>query len=646
MQIEDVLIHQTHFAGIVVNGGRATLCNVVVAETQSLDVGGGELIGGQGLDLQAQNGVESRVDSTRTIFRGNRGIGVIVFDPSATLNLDDTVICDTLAQVESGIDGRGLAIQDGPSVDVSRSVFERNRDVAVFVGGPETTLKMRHVVVRDTQSQQRTLENGSGLGIQDGAHVELEKGLFERNRESGIGVFSPGTKLDITDVVIRDTLPQESNDTFGIGLFAKEGAQVRAERAFVAGNHFAGMSAENAGTTVDLTDIVIQETLPQESDGQLGWGLSVSNGAQANVSRGVFRRNYYIGVFVTDAESHLALSEVIISETQGQESDGGGGIGLSVETEAHADVDVALVENNRTMGIHVAIEGTTAELDHVVVRGTQPRERDGKFGRGLNIQAGAEVAVSLGVIDGNHNTGVSVTGEGTLLTANDVIIRDTQHDSSEPEYSNGMGLYVDGGARAVVTRAIFERNRDCGVLVFDPGFSLPTLTLADVMIRDTLSREFDGRFGDGIVANSGAYVEISRAFIERSREAGIFVHDRGVVQMWDVVIRETMQTERASQGSGFGAGWGVVSLCGSQVEIWEIGGVQLARGNLHGVPCTEGGTVDLHHGTIGYNPIGVNIQTQDFDIDRLTDNVIFFDNNLDLDMSALPSPDAHSSVGM
>jgi len=72
-------------------------------------------------------------------------------------------------------------------------------------------------------------------------------------------------------------------------------------------------------------------------------------------------------------------------------------------------------------------------------------------------------------------------------------------------------------------------------------------------------------------------------------------------------------------------------------------GLQLAHGATYErEPFEEGGTVDLHEGEISHNQIGVNVQTEGFDIDRLLDNVICHENVRNLDTTELPVPEVGS----
>ena len=57
------------------------------------------------------------------------------------------------------------------------------------------------------------------------------------------------------------------------------------------------------------------------------------------------------------------------------------------------------------------------------------------------------------------------------------------------------------------------------------------------------------------------------------------------------------------------------------------------------VQLALGGTIDLRLGVISRSPIALNVQTEGFDLTRLQDRVVFLDNEINLDATAIPIPD-------
>jgi len=559
------------------------------------------------------------------------------------------IVRNTRSRGGDGMFGRGLNVEEGAQVDVNRAIFERNREVGVLVAHSGTVLNLTDVIVRDTQSQESDRMSGRGLQVQEGAQVEVNRAIFERNREVGVLVAHSGTVLNLTDVIVRDTQSRESDRVGGWGLGVGDGAQVDVNRAIFERDREVSVVAMSSGTVLNLTDIIARDTQSQESDKMSGVGLQASEGAQVDVNRAVFERNRDLVVAAFHEGTVLNLTNVIVRDTQSQESDRMSGVGLQASEGAQVEINRAIFERNRDVGVLVAHSGTVLNLNDVIVRDTQSRESDRISGSGLGVQEGAQVEVNRAIFERNRDVGVIAAHSGTVLNLNDVIVRDTQ--SQESDRMGGKGLGVGEGAQVEVNRAVLEKNRDVAFVAFHEG---TVLNLTDVIVRDTRSQESDRKFGRGLQISDGAQVEVSRAIFERNREFAVTVYNEGtVLNLIDVVIRDTLERECALDTcAGFGAGTGVASFGGANIEMTNfiitnsaLCGLQLAHGgDPLGIPYPQGGTADLHNGIISNNLIGVNIQTEDFDIYRLMDNVIYINNQRNLDTTYLPIPDISTEL--
>ena len=201
---------------------------------------------------------------------------------------------------------------------------------------------------------------------------------------------------------------------------------------------------------------------------------------------------------------------------------------------------------------------------------------------------------------------------------------------------------------AVLSGGVFEGNRDTAVWAFNEGTSV---TLEDVVVRETRSLESSGRGGAGLTVHDRAEAVVTRGVFERNRYAAVIAFHEGTsVTFHDAVVRDTLERECAHETCGvYGAGAGVVAGGGADVDLTGFivsgnasCGIQLVHGEgAGGVRYEVGGTMDLHEGVIADNAVcGANVQTAGFDLSRLSDHVIFRDNGRDLDMSELPVPEA------
>jgi hypothetical protein len=503
----------------------------------------------------------------------------------------------------------------GGRASVARNLRVAGERIGISASGASCSLELRDVVV-------------AGVAV------------------AGIRVASDG-RLIADNLVVRDTRADPADRTFGRGLEASEGAAVEIHRALLLQNREVAIAAFDPGTSVTLVDVAVRETGWRESDRTKGNGLLALGGATISVQRGAIEYNRDVGVTAMETGTSVVLEEVVVRDTRRRERDRMGGRALEVSGGASAEASRSVFERNREIAVAVFDPGTSVTLTDVVVRDTQSQENDLSLGRGLQVSGGASVDVSRSMFERNRQVAVAVYHVGTSAILADVVVRDTQ--SRENDETSGMGLQLSDGASAEVIRALFEENRDTALLVALAG---TTATLVDILVRDTRSQESTGTSGRGLGVQEGATVEVRHGVFQRNREAAILVSGAGTsVTVEDVVVRDTQGRDCTSEAcADRAAGTGVVSLGGAQVGLRRflltgsaMCGLQLAHGQDEaGVQFPVGGTMDLHDGRVSLNAVcGANVQTEGFDISRLMDDVLFYDNNgMNLDMDELPVPQA------
>jgi hypothetical protein len=442
-------------------------------------------------------------------------------------------------------------------------------------------------------------------GAPSGTVVALSKGTFDEVVVLGAGVTLWGAC--VAETLVASSVPAEDAGTLNVrgrdvgvrnlrvsgrrpGIWASGRFRTaRVEDVVVDGATVLGWLADQEAV-IEGRSIVVRDTRSRESDLELGRGLTAMNGAQVELQRAVFSRNRDIAIRVGHPDTVVRLTDAVVQDTESRESDRHFGRGLNVQDGAAVEVRRGVFERNRSEAVAAFHADTSVTLEDVVVRDTQSRESDRQWGRGLNVQEGAAVEVHRGLFERNRDVAVVATQAGTSVTLEDVVVRDTQ--SRESDRQGGRGLSVQQRAVAQVRRGVFERNLDGTVVAFDAGTSV---TLEDVAVRDTLSRESDGLFGTGVGTYGGGHAEL-RSFLVTGN-----------------------------------------ALCG----------IQLA----HGIdPDTDrlsehGGTMDLYNGGVSHNVVcGANMQTRGFDLRRLQNNVLWYDNGMDLDMRELPVPDMATPI--
>jgi hypothetical protein len=204
-------------------------------------------------------------------------------------------------------------------------------------------------------------------------------------------------------------------------------------------------------------------------------------------------------------------------------------------TRATAVVSRSLLADNHDLGLSVS--GSEAAIEGAVVRRTQPRQ-DQSFGRGINVEpcgvadgctptVRASATVEASVVEDNHETGFAIFGADARIDT--TIVRGTLPHPALGTFGYGIvvslpcspQLGCDGSVytNAVVTGSLVENNREMGVALFGADATVDT-----TFVRNTLAREADNRFGDGISvsahsapANAGVHFTL----IADSARAGI-----------------------------------------------------------------------------------------------------------------------------
>jgi hypothetical protein len=573
--------------------------------------------GAFGVGVQLQRGAKSVVE--RTLIEGNRNFGLSVFGTDTRLELRDAVVRDTLPRDSSGSFGNGLSALMGAVCVVERVHFERNQEIGIFASGPETTLHLRDAVVRDTLPQQVDGERGRGLEVRLGAVAVVERALFEQNRHYGVTASDTGTTLDLSDVLVRDTLAGK-NGVFGVGLNVLFGASAIVERAVLERNRQAGVRVSSEAATLELRDAIVRDTLPDVRNGRVGVGLVMQPGSSAEVERALFEGNRFGGVYAGGADTTLALQDVVVRDTLPQESDGLEGRGFVADLGASATIERALFERNRNLGVSADGAGTTLEAQDLVVRNTRPESVTGLGGAGLNLVRGAVGVVEQALFEGNRNSGIFVAFPQTALELHDVVVRNTLPQESDG--LGGRGLNAQQGASAVMSNALIEGNREIGVFASEPGTDLE---LRDVVIRDTLGREVDGERGMGLVVQSGAAAVIGRSLVERNREVGVQASgSEASLQLRDVIVSDTSAPACSPNCASFlNYGTGLASLFEARLTMT---GFSHEKNDLCGVLLGSGGGADLDNGVVRDHPTAVCLQVPDFDTRRLLNDVQYVDN--------------------
>ena len=405
-------------------------------------------------------GLGAQVDLTRVAVDQNHEVGVFIANENTLVTLADVVVSDTQPAAGTGT-ARGIEVQDRAHLLITRGALERNQDAALATYHVGTVVTLADLLVRDSLHR--------AFDVSMGARLDLSRAALDGNHDDGAAIDGAGTIMTFTDVIIRDTLSSSIDGLGGSGraVNAQFGAHVDLTRVALLRNQDLGVFAGGAGTAVTIIDLLVQDTRRREVDLQNGGAIGAREGAGVSVTRGRFERNRSFGLSADDPGTLVTLSDVVIADTESRESDRRAGMGISVLSGARVDVARARLERNRGFGVFAEAAGTIVTLADVVIADTRSEESGLHFGRGLEVQYGATADVVRASFERNRDVGVIAAGPGTFVVLTDIVISGTQDQECEAmagctwRVAAAVGSY--DGALLDVRRFVFTDNAFLGL---------------------------------------------------------------------------------------------------------------------------------------------------------------------------------------
>ncbi|MFH2005632.1 MAG: right-handed parallel beta-helix repeat-containing protein [bacterium] len=373
--------------------------------------------------------------------------------------------------------GRGISFQ-GSSLDLSECVVQ---DM-----GPESD-----------STQGRGLSGACDSAGTCGAMV-VDRSVFQRNRD--VAVYHRGTDLTLTDSLIRDSLPQLSDGSGGWALAGRCDPDANVCGTMTVSGVTMLDNREQSFTSVGIatvaTDVTIRNT-EAGAGGAFGIGLvafcdpGTGDCGTLLFENGVVDGSREAGALLFGPV--VTFRGVVLQNTEGKQSDQTVGPGISMQCMAGGDcgslrLEDSVVENNRSAGILAG--GADLTVVRSVVRDTRPQLSDEDIGTGITAQCDpvaqvcGQVLIDQSIVERNHLTGIGIAGPDAVIRA--TLVRDTLEDASG-EYGIGWGLMlgcdpvVGACGNVRVEGCVIEDNLDSGIL----GGSSP-LRISGTVVRGTV----------------------------------------------------------------------------------------------------------------------------------------------------------------
>ncbi len=398
-----------------------------------------------------------------------RIVGVVV---QGSLEADDLVVRATRADVDGSL-GHGINVENGGALTLRRGLIIEDHSIGIFAGGAGTTVDLADVAIRAIQPSGDDTQ-GIGMLVGGGAQVMGARVVIEGSRSVGVNAGHADTTLSLEDFVVRGTSAQLSDGSGGHGVFVAEGATATLRRGFVAGNQHAGLSAYLSGSSVTADDLILVDTRPRDSDGGGGAGAFATMGGELVLRRAWLSGNHSAGVGGFDG-ARLDLADVVISDTHAQTGDGVGGAGVLADLGTDLTLRRGRLERNEMDGIFLG-EAAVGTLEDIRVVDTRGQPADGLFGRGIEAIQGATVTLARGELEENRGAGLIAFDEGTRIDVTDLRVARTSPFDCAATGCPGAGFGIaTRAARISVGRFILEDDALAGVQVARGG----VVTLSD-----------------------------------------------------------------------------------------------------------------------------------------------------------------------
>jgi len=331
-ELERVVVESARSHGVEATSCSATvLKDAVIRGTQRVDAAETH-----GIGLRVGN---CQVDAQRLVITGSAGVGVLA--DGASVTLDDVVLTDNAVGSRFPF-GAGVYTLNAPTVRLRRAWLDGNAGMTVKAGGG--TFEGADLTVANTRPDR---EGNWGFGIYASrAATTLQRVHLDRARFGALDV-SGGT-LQASDVRITGTQLDTGFGTFGTGLYLGAGARGSITRLEVSGSRTIGVSAEQAGTDLEASDVIVRDTAHECGPAAApdcatygSTGVFAAYGAHVRLTRFLVENNGNQGLLLAEGgEADLAGGIVA-----------GHGIGATVMTNpfdlARLDTDVTYVGNGR-----------------------------------------------------------------------------------------------------------------------------------------------------------------------------------------------------------------------------------------------------------------------------------------------------------
>jgi hypothetical protein len=417
-------------------------------------------------------------------------------------------------------------------------------------------------------------------------------------------------------------------DLTGGGVIAR--GDTTLERVALVDTGSYGALADGIGVVLTLQDVVVTGRAQDQSRSA---GINASFGGHVSARRIAIVDAPQFGVEIEEMSSG-DLEDVLVHATRPRLRDDRQGMAVRVNEQSMVTLRRAELTSSRCAGVRVSFS-SSLDLEDIAIRHTRGELSTGEGGFGIRADVQTSLTGRRISIDDSAYAGV-VVDSLSQAQLEDLTVRDTQ--SRDGTRAGGHGIHATLGSSTEVTRAVVERNTEAGISIDGTESSV---TLTDVVVRDTASNDTSGAFGGGVSVSAGSLTATALT-VERNRYVGLYVGEGGAAEVEGLALSD-VEPQRCAEDTcseaPFGIGLGAFNRGRLEVERFFS-----RNASLCGVMVGPEADLWLRHGLVAGSPIGACVQATSFDLGQLTDDVAYDDNGRNLDSTALPVPEAVPTI--
>lgn len=383
---------------------------------------------------------------------------------------------------------------------------------------------------------------GSGIGLYDKSTTVLKRTSVVRTRFLGIGarsfLSSDFINIEMSDILVSDTSSQDSDETGGIGINLSDNGSLKIERAAVVRNKDRGIVVttfeKGHSATFKATHLFVTDTTGQSKDDTGGYGISVQDNVNAEISQSAIIGNHGFGIhaMTVDPEGKMVFSaqDVVVADTYSQVSDKELGDGIIFTDNIEASLNRIAVVRSREIGLLAGTttpgSATTLKIENTIIYDIKPNENTKESGMGMGFID--NINLNFNKVSISKTSGVGVGIQTTDLSAkinisiNNMSIKDIESQESDLRW--GECLVLSGNVAGTVEKSVLESCREMGIYIASAHKSVaPVITFRELNVHKIKQRACaekgipcewapDALFGHGI----GIYDNSEITFINTS----------------------------------------------------------------------------------------------------------------------------------